>query len=283
LIRKMRTFVKREKPDAVVAFMAPICLIAGLACRGLKTRLITSERIDPAVDPRGTLFKAVLNNVYAHSSATVLQTQRAKRYFSERIQKNSVVIPNPIQVKVYAQGAGSHRIATAGRLVPQKNHRLLIEAFAKVHAVHSEYCLDIYGEGPLREELQALIDSLQLRESVTLKGNVPDLHEQIADAEMFVLSSDFEGLSNALLEAMMMGLPVVSTNCAGSDEAIVSEQNGLLVPVGDGEALKDAMLRLAEDAAFAARLGEAARKDAEERYGVKNVIGQWNAVIADAE
>ena len=278
LIGKVRSFMVKEKPDTAVAFMAPICLIAGFACRGLKTRLVVSERIDPALDPRNPIFRIALNNVYEKSHLTVFQTERARNYFSEKIQKNSVIIPNPVQVKAVAANRRKHRIVTAGRLMPQKNHKMLIDAFAQLHKLHSEYTLDIYGEGPLQEVLQQQIDSLELTAAVTLKGNVPNIHEQMADAEIFVLSSDFEGLSNALLEAMMMGLPCISTDCAGSDEAICNGENGLLVPVGDTKALLDAMEQLVANPDFARRLGDTAREGSSQ-YSVDYVIDRWRKAI----
>ena len=278
LMGKVRSFVKKEKPDAVVAFMAPICLIAGFACRGLKTRLVVSERIDPALDPRNPVFRKLLNDVYAKADLTVFQTERAKNYFPEKIRSNSVIIPNPIAVKCTATQQRSHRIVTAGRLMPQKNQKMLIDAFAKFHDSYPAYKLDIYGEGPLQAELQQRIDSLGLTDAITLRGNVSNIHQEIADAEMFVLSSDFEGLSNALLEAMMMGHACISTNCAGSDEAIQNGENGLLVPVGDQQALTAAMEQLAADPELAAKLGNAAKETAQQ-YTVDRVIDKWRKAI----
>ena len=278
LMGKVRSFVKQEQPDAVVAFMAPICLIAGFACRGLKTRLVVSERIDPALDPRSLPFRLALKNVYEKANLVVFQTRRARDYFPENIRRNGVIIPNPIQVKALAAPARTHRIVTAGRLMPQKNQKMLIDAFACLHQARPEYTLDIYGEGPLTDTLQRQIDSLGLTEAVTLRGNVSDIHQQMADAQMFVLPSDFEGLSNALLEAMMMGLPCISTDCAGSDEAIQSGENGLLIPVGDTQALAEAMERLAADGAFAEKLGAAARESAQQ-YTLDRVIDRWRKAI----
>ena len=278
LIFKVRSFIKKAAPDAVVAFMAPICLITGLACRGLETRLILSERNDPALEPRGAIFKKLLSYVYGKSALTVMQTERARNYFPHTVRKNSVVIPNPISVKTLATVQRRHRIVTAGRLEPQKNQRMLIAAFANIYAHCPEYSLDIYGEGTLRETLQQQINELGLSAVVKLKGNVPNIHEQIADAEMFVLSSDFEGLSNALLEAMMMGIPCISTRCAGSDEVIRDGENGFLVAVGNQMELEEAMRRLINEPALSERIGEAAKVDSAQ-FTVDCVTTQWRKVI----
>lgn len=278
LIREVRRYAAENRPDVMVCFMAQNCIICDLACHGLGTRMVLSERIDPASVKRNPVYRLLLERAYARSAVTVLQTQRAFRYFPERVQRNSVIIPNPISVRTQAAATSRPRIVTAGRLVRQKNHRMLIDAFAALHEKHPEYTLDIYGDGPLHGELQAQIDALRLAEAVRLPGNVPDVHEQMADAEMFVLPSDFEGLSNALLEAMMMGLPCIATSCAGCDEAIADGVNGLLIPVGDTQALTAAMLRLAEDAQARRRMGEKAR-EASAAYEVDAVIGQWRQAI----
>jgi len=278
LIGKLRELVKTRKPNAVVAFMAQNCLIAGLACRGLKTRLIQSERIDPSAVGRGKFYQAVLNDVYAKGTVTVLQTVRAKNYFPKKVQDNAVIIPNPIAVKTAAADQRKHRIVTAGRLTHQKNHKMLISAFAKIHKTYPEYTLDIYGEGPLQETLQQHINEHGLESVVVLRGNVPNIHEQIADAEIFALPSNFEGLSNALLEAMMMGIACISTDCAGSDEVIRSGENGILIPVGDQNAMECALEQLIANPAFAAKLGQTAKEDSKQ-YTVDSVMAQWRKAI----
>ncbi len=278
LVKKLRTLIKRQRPDVVVGFMAQICLIAGLACWGLKSRLVLSERNDPAAISKGKLFNAVRNYVYKNSTLTVMQTDRAKSYFPKEVQDNSVIIPNPVSVKCEAVEIKRKRIVTAGRLSPQKNQKMLIDAFSTVHKTHPEYILDIYGEGSLRENLQQQIDELGLTDVVALRGNIPNIHEQIADAEVFVLPSDFEGLSNALLEAMMMGLPCIATNCAGCDEVIRNGENGLLIPVGDQRALEKALEQMIADPVFAVRLGDTAKADSVQ-FAVNEVIEKWRKAI----
>ena len=131
LVKKIKKYVKQKAPDVVVAFMGPISLITWLACKGLNCRLIVSERIDPSMAHRNFVVKKLLNKVYAKSDCTVLQTLRAWNYFPEAVQKNSVIIENPIRVQCYAKEDKSHKIVTAGRLTEQKNHKMLINAFER--------------------------------------------------------------------------------------------------------------------------------------------------------
>ncbi|MBQ8319646.1 MAG: glycosyltransferase [Clostridia bacterium] len=281
-LKKIRRFVKEEKPNVVVAFMAQICLLVGFALKGIKTPLIVSERIDPSQVKRSFLYKKLLNNTYQKSDVVVFQTERAKNYFNKKIRDKSVIIANPIKVNTEIVENGKRRIVTAGRLEKQKNQKMLIAAFAEFKKTHPEYSLTIYGEGPLRGELEAQVKALALTDSVELPGNLLDLHEQMKDAQIFVLPSDFEGLSNALLEAMMMGFPVVSTDCAGSDEVIKNGENGLLIPVSDEGALLEALNKLADDPVLRTRLSQNARLSVEP-YKTENIIQKWEDAIEKAQ
>lgn len=277
LARAIRKEIENQKPTVVVSFMIAINIVTWIATRGLDLKFIPSERNDPSTG-RGIVFSVLQKIVYKQATVTVFQTERARRYFSNRIQNNSVVIPNPISVATFAKNEKTKKIATIGRLESQKNHELLIRAFSSVHTSYPEYSLDIFGDGVLKGELQQLIDSLNLTDCVTLRGNQNNVHEQIADAEFFILSSNYEGLSNALLEAMMMGLPCISTDCSGSDEAIQDGVNGLIIPIKDQAAMEKAMQKLIENPETAKLLGSNA-KESVSRYQVENVVDQWESIL----
>ena len=278
LLKRVRRHIRETKPDVVVSFMAQIALIGGIAMKGLKVRHVVSERIDPSMVKRGKIYKTVLHGVYAASETIVLQTKRAYNYFPKKVQKKSVIILNPIDVKAIASPEKEKRIVTVGRLEKQKNQKMLIDAFGKLKEKYPQYVLDIYGEGKLRSELEQHIASKGLGESVRLQGNSPFVHKEIASATLFVLPSDYEGLSNALLEAMMMGLPVISTDCSGSDEIIVDGENGLLVPVGNEDMLMGAIDRVLSDSDLQKKISNGARACAEQ-CRTENVIKQWDGVI----
>lgn len=276
-IRLARKVVKEEKPDVILSFLVSICLIMGFACIGLKTRLICCERNDPAKTGRSLLYRKIINVIYAKCSKTVLQTKRAFDFFPEKVQKNSVIIPNPVKVDVKCTSE-NNRFVALGRLSRQKNHALLIDAFKLVHDKHPDWTLDIYGDGNLETEIKSKIKNLSLQESVHLMGNKEDVHKEISDASCFVLSSDYEGLSNALIEAMQMGMCCVSTNCAGSDDAIENGVNGLLVPCKDLSALAQAMMFVVENPEQRKNMAANAMKTSV-AYSVDNVIDRWKEVI----
>lgn len=236
-LKSIRHFVKDNKIDVVVSFAARINVLVMMACAGLNVRIVVSERNDPQYDGRGFITKALTSILYPKAECVVFQTERVKSFFSKRIQKNSKIIPNPIIVNAYRVNPDRNKIVTVGSLKEQKNQQLLIDAMSDVLLDHPTAKLTIYGEGPLRGSLEKQIAELCIEKSVLLPGQKNDIHEEIKNALFFVLSSDYEGLSNALLEAMMMGIPCISTDCAGSDEYIENQINGLLVPVKNKAAL----------------------------------------------
>lgn len=205
-------------------------------------RTVMSERNDP--EKKGSNYRRSENFCFRRADAVVFQTEKVKRMFSADIQQKGTVILNPVDISVKASGQGVRKIVTAGRLNRQKNHALILCAFAEFHKNHPEHELFIYGEGPEKGNLIDLAKKHEIEERVHFEGYCTDIHERIKDAEFFVLSSDFEGLPNALMEAMAMGLPCISTACTGAEELITDGKNGILIPVGDEERLRRAMEKM---------------------------------------
>jgi len=243
-----------------------------------KAKAICSERNSPMKrDPEH--FQEI-EGIYETADHVVFQTETVRSQFSRKVQDHSSVIVNPVATSCLRVG-GRRRIVNVARLTPQKNQAMLIRAFAAFHRTHSDYVLSIYGEGESSEELRALADSLGLHDAVQFLGHVRDVHSAIADAETFVLSSDYEGLSNALLECMTMGFPCVSTRCEGSVDVIRHGENGFLVDVGSEDQTTAALTRLADDAAFREALGARARTSSVP-FQPDRVIGQWKRLVKQA-
>lgn len=277
-IKGIREYAKLKKPEKIVSFVARINILTLLACLGLKINIIVSERNDPAADGRSKFVKIATFILYKLADCIVFQTLWAQSCFPKRIIKKSIVIPNPVQVSSLASSIKTKKIVAVGRLEPQKNHAMLINAFKIIHDIYPEYLLYIYGDGNLRSSLIKQIESLELEKFVFLPGNVEDIHKKLADAEMFVLSSNYEGLSNALLEAMMMGLPCISTDCAGSNEVIQNNINGLLTPIGDANKLAECMKRLINDKEFSAHISRECQITSRQ-FCSEAVLRKWESVI----
>jgi glycosyltransferase involved in cell wall biosynthesis len=166
------------------------------------------------------------------------------------IKKDSIpCIYNGIDIKHYVPEPTQHegfRVVNVGRLQPQKNQALAIRSFAKVHAKHPHTVLEIVGEAELRGELERLVSELGLSDCVFLTGQTDNVKEKLNSADVFLQSSDFEGLPVSVLEAMACGLPIISTKAGGTVD-IVTEENGILVDVRDEQGLVRAMMKLIED------------------------------------
>lgn len=243
---------------------------------GGSARRIMSERNDPTGKSLKYYLKDRIN--FSLSDSVVFQTEKVQHLFSKFIQQKSVVIPNPIEIGTMAAPERSKKIVSVGRLVNQKNHKMLLKAFARFHEKHGEYRLHLYGKGVLQESLIAYADELRIGDAVVFEPFQSDVFSAIADAEMFVLSSDYEGMSNALMEAMAMGIACISTACTGSTDLIEDGVNGLLVPIGDDLALADAMERLAEDEFLRKALEENAALSSA-AYSPERISRKWERLL----
>lgn len=248
---RMRRYFQRNRDCLIYSFSVMGTIFGAFATLGLGIRMFVSERNDPRQGLQGPLRD------WAYGRATVIavQTRECMRYFPEKLQKKMMVIPNPVDPSVPEPFLGERRrsVVFVGRLHRQKNPELLLRAFAVFQKDYPAYVLEMFGKGELEEELKRIAAELGIKGKVIWHGFCPDVRKQIADAGMYVLSSDFEGISNSMLEAMAMGIPVIATDCpiGGCAEYIQNGRNGLLVPVGDQKAMADAMRRLAGDPGFA--------------------------------
>ena len=241
-----------------------------------KERTICAERSNPQ-QFLGTVF-LLMKVLFRRADRVVFQSEKIRSIFGRTVRSKSDILKNPLDIPEPAMEHRNKIIVALGRLTMQKNHALLIRSFASFHRIHPEYCLHIYGTGELREDLQAQIDALRLTESVILKGDQQDALRKIRDAEMFVLSSDWEGLPNSLLECMSMGIACISTRCEGVCDVIRSGENGILVDIGNEAQLTEVMILLAEDGDLRKKIEKQAMADMKS-FDRKAVIKDWENVI----
>lgn len=277
----LRRIVKEEKPKATLSFLTHINLFAILATLGVDTRLVISERNDPAREPKNLVRRLMRKFLYPLSDGFAFQTEQAKDFFSKYIQDRSTIIPNPVFVDaVEMPKTRKKKIVNVGRLVHQKRQDDLIRTFKIINEIFPDYTLDIFGEGPEKENLNSLIKSLKLEHAVSLKGSVKNLHDQIKDASIFVLTSDFEGMPNALMEAMALGIPCISTDCpvGGPRELIRHMENGLLVPVSDKKELVKAIELLIKNKQRQEKFSNESIKVLED-YSLEKISTQWREFL----
>lgn len=234
--------------DVTVSFTVAVNIYAILACMFSRRKLVVCERNDPRFDPIDKKSRFMRGLFYRFADGYVFQTTGERDYFSKKIQNKSVVIPNPISDNLPAPYTGerSKRIVSAGRLVKQKNYPMAIKAFSVFYKDHPDYVYEIYGDGPLKESLQQYAKECGVENSVKFMGTSKTLYTDILDSAVFVLSSDYEGLSNSMIEAMALGIPTVSTDypSGGARDFIVNGENGFTVNCGDAEQLAEILMSI---------------------------------------
>ncbi len=258
--RRLYRIALEEKPDLILAMPEKVNVWTVLFLMPLHVPVVVSERNDPRHHPENRIKRAIRWMVYPFAKGFVFQTEDARNYFSRRIQRKGIVLNNPLNLELLPDPGCVSRektVVSVGRLNSQKNYELLLEAFAAFRTTHKEWRLTIYGEGEEREKLMKQAEKLRIAEQVSFPGITENPAERIRDAGMFILSSDYEGMPNSLIEAMAVGLPCIATDCpcGGPRELIQDGKNGLLVAVGEREDLARAMCRLADDPAFAQAIG----------------------------
>ncbi len=275
-LKTIRKYVKEQKPDVLVSFCVRLNVFVLLASSGLKVKKIVSERNDPRTDGRGKFMDIMTKILYPKVNTVVFQTEKAKSYFNKL--KNGVVIPNPITVPKNNKQPNPKKIVSVGNFRAVKNHKMLINAFHKFHKNNPNVVLNIYGDGELYDEIQNQINSFNLTTNVILHGSIPNVIEEIADASIFCLSSNSEGLSNALLEAISLGIPCISTDVAGADEYVVDGESGFIVPVGDEDAFADRLNKLYNDKELLKQFSIKS-KEMSKKCSFDTVISNWDEVI----
>lgn len=283
LCRKYRQAIQQIDPDIVISFLPEPCFIASLCKKKVGKPLIGSERGNPYYRYRSPIYKMLTSWLYPKSDGFVFQTEGARAYFDEKLQKKSVIIGNPVAIPDQFRQLPERRvkeIVSVGRFTPEKNYPLLLKAFQKVTEQTGDYVLKIYGKVDESLRLAELSQELGISDKVFFMGQVDNILERIRNASVFVLSSSSEGMPNALMEAMAIGLPVVATDCppGGPRQLICDGENGLLVPNDDVDALATAIIRIIRDEHLSHKLSENALKITDE-YSEEKICNQWKAYV----
>lgn len=277
--RALRKHIKKERYDVAVAFLSPSQIRLVKACRGTDTISLISQRGDPYYKSQQTGIRRILskwmNKFFCEADAYVFQTQQAMSYYPEYIQDKGTVISNPIHIiPRTAPRQADKRIVNVARLdIKQKRQDLLIAAFNMLSNKYPEYTLEFYGSG--EDELQ-LKKMASCNRRIVFKGLTNNVVESIQNASMFVLTSDFEGIPNALLEAMSLGVPCISTDCSpgGAAMLIDSPEKGILVEKGNTKALAAAMEKFILNPDMAEGCGQRA-EIVNELFNENRIALQW--------
>lgn len=271
------------KADIILAFLPRPCLLACIMYKKTGIPLIGSYRSNPEYDMSNPMTSFLVRMLYNRADGFVFQTSQARDFFYKKLRRKSKIIMNPVNKKSVREpykGERSKRIVSVGRITEEKNYPLLIRAFASLDKAFEEYTLWIYGKHDDSLRIKELAESLGVADRVVFAGQTEDIYNAIYDASLFVLSSKSEGVPNALMEAMAMGLPVIATDCpcGGPKVLIQNGINGMLVPNEDEEALVNTMNEMLADGGRALQMGESA-KEIGVRYSGEKIYREWEDYI----
>lgn len=289
-LRRLRRALRGPGLDAIVAMMSRVNVLTLLATRGLRCRVIVSERVYPPRLPLPALWSVARRLTYPWADAVVMQTRAGADWVQGTLRgARPVVIPNAIGGALADAGRRVHSadlfaaeaplLLAVGRLEAQKGFDLLLSAFAMAHARAPAWRLVILGEGSLRRSLERQVRDLGLENVAWLPGWAGNVSEWYARADLFVLSSRFEGFPSVLGEAMAHGVPVVSFDCdTGPAELIRHQVDGLLVDAGNVDGLAAALGDLMTSEKRRARFGQRASEVCE-RFAEADIRSRWFNVI----
>lgn len=282
----LKKYFKNHKGSIAVAFLYDSIFLT-LLSKNESNRVIISERGDPEQTSSKTTM-AFLKNEFQKADGFVFQSPDAQKWYEENTSVKGTVIFNPIKADLPESyhGERQKKIVNFCRISAQKNLIVLVDTFEKFNRDFSDYELYIIGD-PVGNDAEGYIDLVKekiektaCKDKIFLMPSRRDIHEEIKDYAMFVSSSDFEGMSNSMLEAMALGLPVVCTDCpAGGARAVINDgENGLLVPVGDSESLYLSMKKVAEDEKLSEKLSRNA-VTVRENQSLEKIIEKWMEII----
>lgn len=283
LIKKllwMRKYIRQNKPDVVFAFRIAIYCVTIPSLIGVRIPIIASERNDPRFySLKLRLLQKILLPL---TDRFVVQTQHIKDYFPTFIQKKTDIIFNPVTDKVFSLPdiPKEKQIISVGRLHSQKNQKMMVEAFARISQQFPEWKLDIYGEGPERDSLESLVSSFRFQVSsrISLPGRSENIIEELNKSEIFAFSSDYEGMSNAVVEAFCVGLPIITTKVSGTEDIIIDGENGFLLERNDITGMEKAMRKLMSDENLRKKMGDI-NKTKSEIFNMNKIFIQWENVL----
>ncbi len=276
-LKKIREQLKALKPDYIIPFLYFVGVYTMLANVGLKGKLLQTIRNDPKSSPNTKAMRALWYIMLCNMWRGFVQNKEQFDFFPKFISKKMAILPNPIADEFFSIEHIERpikKIVSAGRLQEQKNFFMLIEAAADIKAKGVQLQIEIYGEGDLRDKLQNRIDELDVSDYCRLCGRSDNIRQVYESADLFVMTSNYEGMPNALMEAMASGLPCISTDCpTGPSDLIQDGVNGSLIRINDSKTLAQKIIEYVNNPADSFKMGQKAKCMVQNIYSA-DVIAQ---------
>ena len=281
----MRRFVRAIQPDVIIPFVGTVLYVSWFAVLGMGVPFVLTIRNNPWTMPEKKALRKFRDYLAKKSCAIMVQNEEQTAYFSEALREKCFVVANPISARFIENhkeryGDSISRMIAVGRLHGQKNYPLLLRGMAEIVKRRPEVTLDIFGEGDQRERIEALVGQYGLGNNVLLRGRSQCIEEQLQTADAFVMTSDYEGMPNALMEAMAFGLPCISSDCrTGPKSLIRPNENGLLFRTGSAEDLEEKIRWALEHPEQMAEYGKRARRSLLEVYSPQRALEQMQILL----
>jgi GalNAc-alpha-(1->4)-GalNAc-alpha-(1->3)-diNAcBac-PP-undecaprenol alpha-1,4-N-acetyl-D-galactosaminyltransferase len=284
----LRRLIAERRPDVIISFLENVNVAAVLASPFMGIPLIICERNDPSSEPRSKFWEFACQLTYRYADMLTVQTEAVAEKVMQIYPRLKQVrsIPNPLPDGAAIAKSVLYRrrktLLSLGRLVAQKQVNIIINAFAEIAPHFKEWDLHIYGEGPLKIEIEEQICNLGLQERVFLKGLTAEPWQVMADADAFVMASKHEGFPNSLLEAMSVGLPCAVFDCPSGPREITSNgKYAMLVKLDDQNGLITALEKIMSDESFGVELGNQAKTSILLRYSLSAVLDRWDQLFRE--
>lgn len=284
-ILRMKQALTEIAPDVLIPFIETVVICTYLVNLLLRKKFVFTVRNSPWHAGGGRFSKWMRKLMAKNADAIMLQNQEQQAFFPDSYGDRVYIVPNPVATKFAScrkeEYAGNlTKICAVGRLHAQKNFPLLLSAMEVLRPEYPGICLQIFGEGEERKALEDTIAEKNLSDVCQLMGRTSDVEGVLKETDLFVLSSDYEGMPNALIEALAMGVPCISSDCRTGPRSLIRDgQTGLLFQTGNLDSLTERMAWALQHPAHMNQMGRAAREDVLNTYKIEKTLSSFIHMI----